>query len=792
MKKSWSVLIAILLCCVRASAYPTSERLTYGEDDGISSEHLTELLQDRYGFIWIATWNGLNRFDGREFVSFKTHPGDGSGMNSDRIRKIAINDQDPDILNCKTDNEWYHFSLKTGTFTKVSTKEAVQLEHHPGHGMGKALRQNGKLFFALHDKQGMRWMIDQEHLYLDRPVVKQVFRFHYPIPANIKCIFRDHSRRIWITSKEDKAVRIYSQGTSAPLFLTSSGTLSHTYSPFATSVYTVFQSSKGDILLGCKPGGLYRLKWNKCRYTVEYVKDTEDLYVYDIEEDRQGRLWLAPMGHGIVCLCRGHMRSFHVGMENKVRRIYLLPADLLMATSTEGLVTMSLHSPGKIHLNRREPDRAASLSASACMSMVKLDGHYFIATESGGIDEILSINLLSDHLSFRHYDTTNGLGSDVILSMATMGHQILAVSSSRLMLLAPKTEECRNFGAQFFNEKLRFSDATPVRQANGVWIFGLHEGAVSMSERALAPDHFIPNLVLTSITIGDKPVCYAVNNIHQLDFQKDERSLTLTFAALDYRGPKDIQYAYRMEGDSAWHYLGANNTVALPRLTPGKFVLQLRCTNAEGSWSPTLRTLEVNVIPTFTETVWFNLLLLMLFLALITSILWVRNYIRKVKKSQQETLTAYLALIEKVGQNNGVKKEKNGTQEKPAELQSPAPTLSSSDKAFMNRVMKYVEAHLSDSDADIADMARETAVSVSGLNRKMKLLVGLTPGEFLKEARIKHACTMLRDTAENISVISFACGFSDPKYFSRVFRQSTGMSPSQYRENVRNNTDHVG
>lgn len=186
----------------------------------------------------------------------------------------------------------------------------------------------------------------------------------------------------------------------------------------------------------------------------------------------------------------------------------------------------------------------------------------------------------------------------------------------------------------------------------------------------------------------------------------------------------------------------------------------------------------MNVIPTFTETKWFSLLLLMLLLAFIASILWVRNYIRRIKKSQQETLTAYLALIEKVGQDN------SGTHKKPAEPQSPATTLSSSDKAFMDRVMSYVEAHISDSDADIAEMASEAAVSVSGLNRKMKQLVGLTPGEFLKEARIKHACMMLRDTAENISTISFACGFTDPKYFSRVFRQSMGVSPSQYRDNA--------
>lgn len=777
MSFKWALIIGLFLS-LRLTASPVSERVSYGEDDGISSEHLTELLQDRYGFIWISTWNGLNRFDGRQFVNFKTCPGDGSGMSSDRIRRIAVNDHNPDILNCRTDNEWYHFSLKTGVFKKVSAKESQRLDRQPGHGLGKALRQNGQLTFVLRDRQGLTWTIDQEHLYLDRPVAKRATRLFFPTPANIKWIFQDRQNRYWISSKEDKAVRLYGKELTAPLFLSASGTLSHTYSPFATSVYTVFQSHNGDMLLGCKPGGLYRLRWNKDRYNVEHVKGTEDLYVYDVKEDRQGRLWLATMGHGIVCMSRGRMQRFRVGTENRVRRIYLLPGDLLMATSTEGLATMNLRAPGKVYLNRREPSRAESLSASACMSMVQMNGYYFIATESGGIDEILSTNLLSDHLSFRHYDTTHGLGSDVVQSMASMGHQILAVSSSRLMLLNPTTGECRNLGTQFFNEKLRFSDATPVKLADGVWIIGLHDGAVTIQESALAPDSYIPNLVLTSLTIGDKPVRYAVNDIHRLELQKDERSLTLTFAALDYRGSKDIQYAYRMEGDSAWHYLGTSNTVALSRLSPGKFILQLRCTNAEGSWSPVVRTLAVDVIPTFTETVWFDLLLLLLLLVLIASVLWVRNYIHKIKESQQETLDAYLALIEKTEQKH------DDTRKEPTEPSPSVSSLSSSDKAFMDRVMSYVEAHISDSDADIAEMASEAAVSVSGLNRKMKQLVGLTPGEFLKEARIKHACMMLRDTAENISTISFACGFTDPKYFSRVFRQSMGVSPSQYRDNA--------
>ena len=60
--------------------------------------------------------------------------------------------------------------------------------------------------------------------------------------------------------------------------------------------------------------------------------------------------------------------------------------------------------------------------------------------------------------------------------------------------------------------------------------------------------------------------------------------------------------------------------------------------------------------------------------------------------------------------------------------------------------------------------------------------MGITPQELMSEARIKHACQLLKHTDKTISEIAYACGFTDPKYFSRSFKQSKGLSPSEFRE----------
>ena len=102
---------------------------------------------------------------------------------------------------------------------------------------------------------------------------------------------------------------------------------------------------------------------------------------------------------------------------------------------------------------------------------------------------------------------------------------------------------------------------------------------------------------------------------------------------------------------------------------------------------------------------------------------------------------------------------------------------------MIKRLVSYIEEHLSDSDISVGDMAEAVATSRSGLQRKIKQAMGITPLDFLREARIKHACHLLQTTDKTVAEVAYASGFTDPKYFSRCFKQSTGMTPSEYKVN---------
>jgi len=110
-----------------------------------------------------------------------------------------------------------------------------------------------------------------------------------------------------------------------------------------------------------------------------------------------------------------------------------------------------------------------------------------------------------------------------------------------------------------------------------------------------------------------------------------------------------------------------------------------------------------------------------------------------------------------------------------------SPIINEEDDAFMRRLLDFVEENLGNSDVGVGEMATATAKSRSNLNRKMKQLLGVTPADFLKEARMKRAKQLLATTTRGINEIAYGCGFSDPKYFSKCFKSSLGMSPSEYR-----------
>ena len=104
------------------------------------------------------------------------------------------------------------------------------------------------------------------------------------------------------------------------------------------------------------------------------------------------------------------------------------------------------------------------------------------------------------------------------------------------------------------------------------------------------------------------------------------------------------------------------------------------------------------------------------------------------------------------------------------------------DELLMERIMKAVNTHLSDSDFNVDMLTREVGISRAQLHRKMKELTGLPVSEFIRNIRLEQAVRLLKEQKINVTQVAYSVGFSNVAHFSTVFRKQFGVSPSEYIE----------
>ncbi len=100
---------------------------------------------------------------------------------------------------------------------------------------------------------------------------------------------------------------------------------------------------------------------------------------------------------------------------------------------------------------------------------------------------------------------------------------------------------------------------------------------------------------------------------------------------------------------------------------------------------------------------------------------------------------------------------------------------------FIKRLHAVLEENLSDETFDISALCTTLKISRSQLHNKLKALTGLSTSHYIRQFRLAEAKKLLKENTElNISEVAFEVGFKDPKYFSKLFKDKFGMSPSEF------------
>lgn len=172
-------------------------------------------------------------------------------------------------------------------------------------------------------------------------------------------------------------------------------------------------------------------------------------------------------------------------------------------------------------------------------------------------------------------------------------------------------------------------------------------------------------------------------------------------------------------------------------------------------------------------------LLALILIALLTlSLVLFMLYHRSKISAQRERVVNNLWNLEVPAET--VQPEVPQVQETKAEVSTEVATPLEEEKEplFIVRFKDVVEAHLSDSDISVDDLAAEMNLSRVQLYRKVKAITGASPIELLRTARLNRAYQLLLTTDKNISEVAYGVGFTAPSYFTKCFKEEFGVSPS--------------
>ena len=111
-------------------------------------------------------------------------------------------------------------------------------------------------------------------------------------------------------------------------------------------------------------------------------------------------------------------------------------------------------------------------------------------------------------------------------------------------------------------------------------------------------------------------------------------------------------------------------------------------------------------------------------------------------------------------------------------------TANSEEKSLVAlKAEEYLAAHFHEK-IRLQNVAQELGVSSSYLSMAFSRDMGETFIDCLNRLRVEEACRLLRERRMKTYLIAYQVGYTDEKYFSRVFRKIMNMSPSEYKRKI--------
>ena len=392
------IFLLSLLLCVHVQGYCQVQHLKFNHlttDDGLSQSTVLGILQDRKGFMWFATRDGLNKYDGYSFTVYKNILNDTSSLSSNIIR---------DIMEDKDGNLW--IATWGGGVNKFDRRKQkfIRYQHDPNN----ANSLSGNFINSLHQDSEGNILIgtrDQGLDVLNPEAEVPIFR-HFPHDRHqpyslsgmdVRAIFEDSQQNIWVgTASEGLNLFDKKKGT----FKRIQHNEADPHSLSNDHIRFIFEDSRQRLWVGTYGGGLNQFD-RKTRHFRHYKKDPQNNnslshnFLVSIAEDASGNLWLGTENHGLSIFNPSSNTFNHYAYNevdktslssNSVNSLYRdEKGNMWLGTFTGGINQFNVDANKFIH--HKKTASPNSLSHNSVLSFFEDSrGNFWIGTDGGGLN----------------------------------------------------------------------------------------------------------------------------------------------------------------------------------------------------------------------------------------------------------------------------------------------------------------------------------------------------------------------------------------------------------------------
>lgn len=689
--------------------------------DGLANNTVRHIMQDSKGRIWICTSNGVSLYDGTSFTNF--HP----------LRdksKVSLNDQrtkqaheSDGLLWIQTAKDFSCYDLNRNCF--------IDFEHN-NIKVPTFPKSN---YQEITDKQGRTWRVtENEGLYIINNKTGETEHFtttskNNPLPTNaLKCIFQDKEGVIWIGTDN--------LGISQIKVVQNDGVK---YMFEGENIRLLTHIGDGKIAVGNRNGEvrIYDSTLTTLLSSSQRAKNT-----YCAMLDKENNLWEGTKGDGL------YINGTQV-QDSLFREIYSIFQDrndrIWIGTFGEGL----FHENKSYFTNDYSSKRIRKIISDK-------SGNIWVAT-SNGIYTFDSSALIKNPKDFTHLNLENNhLYSNEIrtifrdsrdnIYVAETGEGFALLPSS--FILTKDMKAISHFGTS--DSLINNMVQSFVEDKDGfIWIsteFGISK--FSPTKRTFKNYFFSKNMLNNvynencGIALSDGRIAFGTNNgliiITPYIYNKGEKSTQISADDITINGQpvkRGIIYVVSKWWKSPW----AIAIYIVLAITGTIIWRRIRKNNSR--FHKTIKELNIKKDKLIAE--------------------------KEVIIAEKEEI---IAEKEEIKEHYSTEIKMRREAEK-----------SAFEEEFISKLETITNRELSNPEFSADNFAEQMGMGRTVFFNKIKTITGYSPKEYIKLKRIKKAAELISTTTMTISEIAIIVGIDDPLYFSRVFKQQYGMSPTEWR-----------